>query len=135
MYRTYDELINLESFMSRFHYLKLIGIVGVDTFGYARHINQSIYRSSRWLSVRNRVIVRDNGCNLAIPGHEIHDKIVVHHMNPLSLEDIEDGMDVVFDMRNLITTNHTTHMAIHYGDESKLPQPLVERRPGDTKLW
>lgn len=133
--RSYRELKNLKTFKSRYDYLRLRGQVGVETFGFDRYLNQMLYRSKRWLSTRDRVIIRDDGCDLGVVGHEIFDKVIVHHLNPITIEDIEDNNEIIFDLNNLICTSHRTHMAIHYGDESLLPKPLVERRPGDTTLW
>lgn len=135
MSRSYRELHELETFMERYEYLRLGGSVGESTFGRSRHLNQYIYHSGLWKSVRSEVIVRDNGCDLGVPGYEIIDNLTVHHINPLSLAMIHRGDDYIFDPDNLICVSHNTHMAIHYGDESLLPKPLVVRRPGDTKLW
>jgi hypothetical protein len=135
IHRSYRELIRIPTFEERYNYLKLTGVVGGATFGFDRHLNQMLYRSNRWRTLRNQIIVRDNGCDLACEGYEINDQIVIHHINPLSAEDIENGSDLVFDPNGLVCTSHRTHMAIHYGDSRQLPQPLVERRPGDTTLW
>ena len=133
--RTYRELRRCETFEDRFRYLKLGGYVGGSTFGFDRYINQRFYTSRQWRDVRNYVIVRDEGMDLGCDGYEIHDKIIIHHMNPLTAEDIEHGDDSILDPEYLITTTHRTHNAIHYGDENLLPRALVERRPGDTRLW
>lgn len=133
--RSYRELRKLHTFEDRFDYLRLTGVVGQATFGFDRHINQMLYKSLRWRKVRDEIIIRDEGCDLGIPGYEIGVGLLVHHMNPLTLEDIEEGRDSVFDPEFLITTTHNTHMAIHYGDESLLPKPFVVRRPGDTTPW
>lgn len=135
MTRTYHELVKLKTFQRRYEYLKLKNIVGQDTFGFDRYLNQALYRSSQWRSLRDTIIIRDAGCDLGFPGHEITDKVVVHHMNPISKEQLELGSAIVFDPRGLICTSNRTHLAIHYGDASMLPQPIVERRPGDTTLW
>lgn len=135
MNRTYRELKRLKTFEGRFNYLKLKGMVGEATFGWDRYLNQQLYHSSEWRTLRDEIIIRDDGCDLGISGYEIHDIVVVHHMNPLTLEDIENGSFRVFDPDQLICVSHNTHMAIHYGDSSLLPKPLVERRPGDTTLW
>jgi hypothetical protein len=135
MHRSYSELVTLKTFKERYNYLRLRGNVGVSTFGFDRYLNQTFYRSSKWRNLRHEIIIRDEGCDLGVLGHEIHDMIVIHHMNPLSQKDIEDGSSKVFNPDGLICTSHITHMAIHYGDESLLPEPLVERRPGDTTLW
>lgn len=133
--RSYSELRRLGTFEERFEYLSLDGVVGKATFGFDRWINQEFYRSREWKDVRSEVIVRDNGCDLGILGHEIAQGLVVHHMNPLTPEDVESGESWILDPRYLITTTHRTHNAIHYGDASLLPGPLVERQAGDTLLW
>ena len=133
--RSYNELSWLRTFEERFEYLSLKGIVGQDTFGFDRWINQHFYRSWEWKSVRYKVISRDNGCDLGIPGYEIFTGLLVHHMNPLSVDDIQHGEDWIIDPNFLITTSLQTHNAIHYGDESLLPRGPVERKPGDTRLW
>lgn len=133
--RRYSELMRYDSFDDRYEYLKLGGEVGRSTFGFDRHINQTFYRSSQWKSVRDFVIVRDNGCDLAVPGHEIHTELLVHHMNPMTVDDILHGEEWILDPEYLICVCHNTHNAIHYGDKSLLPTAFVERRPGDTKLW
>jgi hypothetical protein len=133
--RSYIELRTLETFEERYHYLRLGGILGIRTFGFDRWINQRFYKSYEWKYVRNQVIVRDNGCDLGIFGFEIHSGLMVHHMNPLSLTDIEDGEDWIVDPNFLITTSLRTHNAIHYGDENLLPRGPIERKLGDTTLW
>lgn len=133
--RTYRELSRLETYKERFEYLKLGGEVGQDTFGFERHLNQSFYRSHEWKNARNQVIARDLGRDLGVEGYEIHDRIVVHHMNPMIPDDIIHGEDYILDPEYLITTTHDTHNAIHYGFEPPSKFVLVERKPGDTKLW
>lgn len=133
--RTYSELRRIQTFEERFDYLVLRGEVGSATFGSSRWINQRFYRSREWHQVRDFVVLRDNGCDLGVPGYEIHDRLMVHHMNPISVEDLEHGADSLLDPEYLITTTHNTHNAIHYGDDSLLPRAPVERRPGDTRLW
>lgn len=133
--RTYSELRRLQTFEERFEYLVLRGEVGMATFGFDRWVNQQFYRSHEWKRVRDEVIVRDNGCDLGMPGHEINARLLVHHMNPIRPEDLAHGETWVLDPEFLITTTHRTHNAIHYGDDSLLVKPPVERRPGDTKLW
>lgn len=133
--RTYSELCRLETFEDRYHYLELKGVLGVTTFGFDRWVNQRFYKSWEWKSARNQVIIRDNGCDLGVPGYEIHSGLLVHHMNPLSLGDLEEGDDWVIDPNFLITTSLRTHNAIHYGDESLLPRGPVIRTRGDTTLW
>jgi len=133
--RTYRDLSRLDTFIERFHYLSLKGSVGTSTFGFDRWINQRFYTSREWRFLRDDVIVRDNGCDLGIEGYEIHDKILIHHMNPINVEDISDGGEYLLNPNNLITTTLRTHNAIHYGDEKLLPRPHVPREPGDTRLW
>ena len=137
MVRRYRELKRIASFEDRFRYLSIGGSVGLATFGFDRWINQMFYSSSLWKSVRDRVIVRDLGCDLGVEGFEIYrgERLLIHHMNPICAEDIVRGDDSILDPEFLITTRHKTHNAIHYGDERLLPKPPVERRPGDTKLW
>lgn len=135
MIRTYSELKRLPTFIERYDYLKLHGQVGVETFGIDRYINQSLYKSTKWRQLRNQIIIRDNGCDLGVEGYDIYDKILIHHINPLMLEDIEEDREVIFDPENLICTSFRTHQAIHYGDESLLPKEPIERKPGDTTLW
>lgn len=135
MLRTYAELRRLETFEERFEYLKLGGITGQQTFGFDRWVNQRFYKSWEWKRARDYVITRDNGCDLGIPGYEIYSGLLVHHMNPISMDDIEHGEDWIIDPNFLITTSLQTHNAIHFGDESLLPRGPVERKPGDTKLW
>ena len=133
--RRYSELVTIESFEERYDYLKIGGSVGEQTFGFDRWINQDFYRSREWKRIRNEVIARDLGCDLGVAGHEIHDRVIIHHMNPMQLSDIVHGNDDILNPEFLITTCHDTHNAIHYGNASLLPKPFVERRPGDTKLW
>lgn len=133
--RTYSELKRLSTFEERFNYLSLLGEVGATTFGFDRWLNQSFYRSREWKHIRELVLVRDNGCDLGVPGYTIHYRPLVHHMNPITPEDLERGDALLLDSEYLITTTHRTHNAIHYGDNSLLVKPPVERRPGDTKLW
>jgi len=135
MIRTFSELKRLETFEERFRYLSLHGRVGVTTFGFDRYINQQFYRSRQWRQIREHVIVRDNGCDMGVDGWEIHERILIHHMNPMGVNDIVHGDDSILDPEFLISVTHRTHNAIHYGDESLLARPLMERRPGDTKLW
>jgi hypothetical protein len=133
--RRYQELIQLSTFEERFEYLSLRGGVGDATFGFDRFMNQQFYRSAEWKRVRNEVIARDVGLDLGIEGHEIHARILIHHMNPMTPNDISQGNAEILHPDYLITTCHDTHNAIHYGDSSLLQQPFVERTPGDTKLW
>lgn len=133
--KTYSELSRIQTFYDRYQYLKLRGTVGESTFGFDRWINQEFYRSRQWKSIRNDVIVRDNGCDLGVLGYEIHRDLLVHHMNPVTMDDIKHGEEWLIDPEFLITTSHRTHNAIHYGDESLLPREPVVRRYGDTNLW
>jgi hypothetical protein len=133
--RTYSELRRLETFEERFFYLELKGTLGASTFGFDRWVNQRFYKSREWLSTREQVIVRDNGCDLGIPGFEIYSGLLVHHMNPISVDDLEHGEDWVIDPEYLITTSLQTHNAIHYGDVTLLPRGPVVRERGDTTLW
>ena len=135
MRKTYRELSLLPTFEERFRYLALRGSVGATTFGSERWINQRFYQSHEWRMVRNYVIDRDEGCDLGIEGFEIYDRVVIHHMNPMSIDEVAQGDEQILDPDQLITTTHRTHNAIHYGDERQLPRSFVERRPGDTKLW
>jgi hypothetical protein len=133
--RRYSELRRIPTFEERFSYLDLRGQVGEQTFGSNRWFNQRFYRSREWRHVRDIVILRDNGCDLGVPGYEIHGRIMIHHMNPVTMEDLTNGTALVLDPEYLITTTQRTHNAIHYGGVSLLPRPIVERKPGDTKLW
>lgn len=135
IFKSYSELVELETFEERFRYLALSGIVGDSTFGHERFLNQRFYNSAAWRSARNGVIVRDNGCDLGIEGREIYSTIYIHHINPLTPEDLKFGRPALLDPENLITVSHRTHNAIHYGDENQLERALVERSPGDTKDW
>jgi hypothetical protein len=133
--RTYSELRRLETFEDRFDYLELRGVVGESTFGFDRWLNQQFYRSREWKNVRNSVIVRDLGCDLGVPGYEIHSGLLVHHMNPISAEDIKHGDEDLLNAEYLVLTSQPTHNAIHYGNRDFLPQGPTERTSGDTKLW
>lgn len=136
MIRTYSDLIKMGSFMDRFNYLKLGGKVGRETFGADRFMNQSFYRSTEWKRVRDIVITRDLGLDLGCVGFDILDRMIIHHMNPISPEDIEHSSDILLNPEYLILTSERTHNAIHYGDESLLPAfQLVERRKYDTCPW
>lgn len=133
--RTYSELITLPTFEERFEYLQLNGQVGKDTFGFDRYINQNFYRSLEWKRVRDKVILRDNGCDLGVEGYEIHGRILIHHMNPITIKDIESMSEYLLNPEYLISTVHNTHNAIHYGDESLLLTAPIERRKNDTCPW
>lgn len=135
MIRSYTELSKLKTFEERFNYLKLHGKVGNETFGYNRYLNQILYKSQKFRQVRDVVIIRDNGCDLGIDGYQINDKIIIHHMNPISLEDIEAGSNIVYDPEYLICVSYNTHNAIHFGNDNILEKTIIERKPGDTKLW
>lgn len=135
MTRTYTELSLLRSFDERFEYLRLGGGVGRATFGFDRYINQAFYTSREWHDVRDFVIVRDNGCDLGVEGHEIFVEPLIHHINPMRVEDLVDKAQWVLDPEYLITTRHATHNAIHYGVRSQYPKVVAERTPGDTRLW
>ena len=132
--RCYREMATFESYSDRYNYLVLNGRVGMATFGFDRYLNQDFYQSRDWKNVRDEVIIRDNGCDLGVPGYEIYDDILVHHMNPMTVDDVVHQESWILDPEFLITTTHKTHNAIHYGADP--PQPIfVERVPGDTALW
>lgn len=133
--KTYSELITLQTFEDRFNYLQLRGKVGKSTFGYNRYLNQILYNSPEWRRFRNEIIIRDNGCDLACDGYEIYGRALIHHINPITVEDIVNHNPMVFDPENVITTVHSTHNAIHYGDESLLPKSPIERKQNDTCPW
>lgn len=133
--KTYSELIKLPTFEERFRYLRLSGSVGKETFGFDRYMNQIFYRSQRWKSARDYVIIRDNACDLGVEGHEIYKRIIIHHMNPITLQDIERESEFLIDPEFLICTIHNTHNAIHFGDESLLITAPIERKANDTCPW
>lgn len=133
--RTYNELTRIRDFEERYRYLALRGVVGEPTFGFERYLNQTFYRSRQWRQMRDQIIVRDNGCDLAFPDRPIRGYVIVHHMNPMTVADVVDGEESILNPDFLISVSHKTHNAIHYGDESLLPKPFVERRPGDTVFW
>jgi len=133
--RSYSELRRYDTFEDRFEYLRLNGSVGHATFGFDRWLNQDFYRSREWKMIRQHVIARDWGCDLGVEGFEIHSRLLVHHMNPMTSDDIESGDGSILDPEFLITTTHDTHNAIHYGDANLLRKPFVERQPHDTRLW
>ena len=133
--RSYFELQRIKTFKARYEYLRLTAIVGEATFGFDRYLNQILYRSSHWAKVRDAVIIRDSGCDLGIADYEISGKIIIHHMNPITVEDVRSERDDIFDPEFLICVSHNTHQAIHYGDSSLLPQLPVKRYPGDTCPW
>lgn len=133
--RTYSELITIPTFEERYRYLKIGGKVGEETFGFERYLNQEFYKSHEWQSIRRQVIVRDLGCDLGIEDREIHGKIIVHHMNPITIDDIVSASDFLLNPEYLICTLKSTHDAIHYGDESLLIKAPVERMKNDTCPW
>lgn len=133
--RTYSELSKLSTFIERFRYLQLKGFVGRETFGFDRYLNQQFYKSRKWLSSKDHVIVRDNGCDLGVEGYEIFGPITVHHMNVVTMDDIIKERDWIFDPEFLICTRHNTHNAIHYGDENLLTTAPVARTKNDTCPW
>ena len=133
--RTYSELIQLPTFEERFEYLRLNGSVGKDTFGFDRYLNQQFYRSSEWRRVRDQVILRDCGCDLGIEGYEIPSRVLIHHMNPISIEDLQSMSDLLMNPEYLICVSHRTHNAIHYGDESFIVTTPIERSQNDTCPW
>lgn len=135
MLRTYSELSRLKTFQERYDYLRLAAIVADETFGFDRYLNQVLYHSNRWKQTRHSVIIRDNGCDLACPERDNISPIVVHHMNPITLQDVLDANPDIFNPEYLICVSDATHKAIHYGDSAKLETGFVERHAGDTCLW
>lgn len=133
--KTYSELITLPTFEERYAYLRLGGTVGKETFGYDRYLNQILYSSGEWKSFRRDIIIRDNGCDLACEGYDIFVRALVHHINPITVEDVLNRNPMIFDPENVITTTHNTHQAIHYGDESLLIRAPTERTQFDTCPW
>lgn len=133
--KSYRELISINNYEARYEYLKETHRIGDKTFGYERYLNQALYNSNDWKPVRTRVIVRDNACDMAMPDHEIQGRIIVHHINPITIEMIVAGDPRVFDMDNLVCVSHLTHEAIHYGNRELLQKPFIERKAGDTRLW
>lgn len=133
--KTYTELSRLSTFEERYRYLRITGRVGEETFGFDRYLNQVFYRSRKWKQIRDQVIVRDNGCDLGVEGYEIYGRIIIHHMNPITLKDIEHESEFLLDPEFLICTVHNTHNAIHYGDESLLITAPIERAKNDTCPW
>ena len=133
--RTYSELITIPTFEERFKYLQLKGSVGKDTFGYDRYLNQLFYQTIEWKRLRRDLIIRDCGCDLGVEGYEIHGRIIIHHMNPITKEDLLDRTDYIMNPEYLICTTHSTHNAIHYGDESLLVIAPIVRSKNDTCPW
>lgn len=135
MIRTYSELCKFETFEERFRYLALNGAVAVETFGSGRYLNQRFYNSSEWKRLRGQIILRDNGCDLGVPGYEINERLVIHHMNPVLINDIIHQSEFLLNPEYLICTTYNTHNAIHYGDESLLPLSPIKRTEYDTCPW
>ena len=133
--RTYSELILLPTFEERFKYLQLNGRVGDDTFGFDRYINQNFYRSAEWKRIRDQIIIRDNGCDLAFEGYEIYGRILIHHMNPITVKDVELSTEYLMNPEYLICVAHNTHNAIHYGDEKQIITGPIVRTKNDTCPW
>lgn len=133
--KTYSELVGFETFEDRFNYLKLDGSVGKDTFGFDRYLNQLFYRSREWKSLRDQIIIRDNGCDLGVPGFEVGSRIIIHHMNPLTIDDVRNQTDLLLNPDFLICVSHRTHNALHYGNENLSLPKIVERTPNDTCPW
>lgn len=132
---TYSELIQIPTFEERFEYLKLRGQVGDETFGFDRYLNQQFYKSKEWKDLRNHIFIRDNGCDLGIEGRDIFGRYVIHHMNPIGIEDIDEASEYLLNPEFLITVSHNTHNAIHYGDETLLIKEPIQRLKNDTCLW
>lgn len=133
--RTYSELITIPTFEERFEYLQLKGSVGKDTFGYDRYLNQVLYRSPEWKRLRNQIIIRDDGCDLACDGYDVYGKVLIHHLNPITIEDVLARSRKVFDPDNLVCVSHNTHNAIHYGDVDLLVTGPIIRTKNDTCPW
>lgn len=133
--KTYSELITIPTFEERFEYLQLKGSVGKDTFGYDRHLNQVLYRSPEWKRLRNQIVIRDCGCDLACEGYDIHSKVLIHHLNPITVEDVLARSRKVFDPDNLVCVSHNTHNAIHYGGVDLLVTGPIIRTKNDTCPW
>lgn len=133
--KTYSELITIPDYLDRYQYLRIGGKVGAETFGYDRYLNQILYTSKEWLRFRNDVIIRDNGCDMGHPDYQLDERILVHHIDPITVEDVLNRHPKVFDFENVVCVSLNTHNAIHYGDESLLVLPPLERRPNDTCPW
>lgn len=133
--KTYSEMCSFSTFIERFNYLKLNGRVGVETFGFDRYLNQVLYCSQEWKRFRRQVIIRDNGCIFGLDGYDIVGRLIVHHINPITLEQIEQRDPMVFSMENVVCVTHNVHEAIHYGDESLIPTDPIIRKPNDTCPW
>lgn len=135
MYKSYSELIRISNFKDRFNYLKLTGVVGDATFGGHRWLNQMLYKTEMWKSARRKAILRDNGCDLAHEDYAIHGSVYIHHINPITIDDILERRSCVFDLENLVCVSFRTHQAIHYGTEELLQKDPVVRKKNDTCLW
>lgn len=133
--RRYSELIQIPTFEERFEYLRLDGQVGVDTFGSDRYLNQIFYKSPEWKKIRDEIIIRDQCCDLAMPGYDIHGPVLIHHLNPITKEDILSRTDLLLNPEYLVCTIQSTHNAIHYGDVNLLITNPIERKPNDTCPW
>lgn len=135
MSRSYLEMLTFSSYQKRYEYLRIPSTVGITTFGSDRYLNQMFYHDPEWKAVRDRVIIRDNGCDLGIEGREIHSRIQIHHINPITRADVINRSPKLFDMNNLICCSESTHKAIHYGDTTSIIKDPVERKPNDTCPW
>lgn len=133
--KTYSELVSMDNYLDRYEYLRIGGVVGESTFGSNRYLNQILYRSYDWKKFRREMIIRDNGCDLAHPDYEIGGIIILHHINPITIDDVKNRRRCVFDPENVVCVSHRTHEAIHYGDDTLLMKGPVVRRPGDTIPW
>lgn len=135
IFRSYEALIKIPTFEERFEYLKLSSKIGEATFGYERYLNQAFYGSPEWKAFRRQVIIRDNGCDLACEDHDIVGKVIIHHINPITPEEIESASPLLMDFDNVVCVSYNTHQAIHYGDASLLPKDYIPRTPNDMCPW
>lgn len=133
--RSYSELMSFDTFEDRYEYLRLYGDVGMETFGSHRYLNQVLYNSPEWRRFRREVIIRDNGCDLVCEDRPLFDYIIIHHINPITIEDVVNRSPAIFDFENVVCVSDITHKAIHYGNSDILLGVMVERKPGDTCLW
>ena len=133
--KSYSEMCSFSTFIERFNYLKLNGKVGIETFGFDRYLNQVLYCSQEWKRFRRQVIIRDNGCVFGLDGYNINGRLIVHHINPITLEQIEQRDPMIFSMENVVCVTHNVHEAIHYGDESLIPTDPIIRKSNDTCPW
>jgi hypothetical protein len=133
--KSYSEMCSFSTFIERFNYLKLNSKVGIETFGFDRYLNQVLYCSQEWKRLRRQVIIRDNGCVFGLDGYNINGRLIVHHINPITLEQIEQRDPMIFSMENVVCVTHNVHEAIHYGDESLIPTDPIIRKPNDTCPW